>query len=147
MGVGHVEHAVRLGVQAGLVLFGVRDRVAQTAGGRCGHHIDAVKVQIVIVQVDSEAQDADEALAHLEQLLQRPEPYHGDEWTVGVAHLVLGVRGQLDEWRRVTHAFRFARIVVVDPSAGAAVVGASVHVAGLRPTGEHDGPAGLEYRA
>ena len=147
LGVGHVEHAVRLGVQAGLVLFGVRDRIAQTAGGRCGHHVDAVEVEIVIIQIDSGAQDADEALAHLEQLLQGAEPDHRDQWTVGVAHLVLGIRGQLDERRRVTHALRLARIVVVDPSAGAAVVGAAVHVAGLRPSGEHDWAACLEYRA
>ena len=144
LGVGHVEHAVRFGVQTRLVLFRIRNRITQAAGCRGGHHIDAVEIEIIVVKVDSGAKDTNEPLAHLEQLFQRTKPDHGDQWTVGVAHLVLGVRGQLYQRRWMAHALRLTWIVMVDPSARAAVVGTAVHVAGLRPTGEHDRTAGFE---
>ena len=75
--------------------------------------------------------------------LSGPSTDRRHERTVDVAYLFLGVGGQLDERRRMSTAFRLARIVRPLPAARTTVVSATVHVAFLCPAIEDGGPAAL----
>ena len=140
---GDRYHAVRFRVQAGLVLFGVRDRIAQTGFRRGGDHVDAIQVQGVGLAFAPRLQYADEGVPHAHELLERAQQDRRHERTVDVAYLFLGVGGQLDERRRMSTAFRLARIVRPLPAARTTVVSATVHVAFSRPAIEDGGPAAL----
>ena len=133
------DHLVAGRVQAGLILDGEGDGVAQTRRRRGGHHVDAVHVLIRGL-----AHNADEALSDLHQILQWAKLDHRLQGAVDVRHLILRRCCELDQWGRVPDTHWLTGQVLILPAARTTVLGAGVVVAVACPTSEDARASRLE---